>query len=205
MTELLEPLLKSPLLPELVRQAQEVVARESEAREAFQRELTPDMKAEFILGEAILHSPAKARHLDTTLNLAYALKHFLREHSSGRMFVEKCLVSLTRNDFEPDIVWYSEAKAANFTEDQMRFPAPDFVVEVLNESTEERDRGIKFEDYALHGVEEYWIVDSGNRTVEKYQLKAGEQQYHLAEKLSHGSVRSTVIDGFEITLDDLFS
>ncbi len=42
---------------------------------------------------------------------------------------------------------------------QSKFPAPDLIVEVLSESTEANDRGIKFEDYAAHGVVEYWIVD----------------------------------------------
>ena len=41
----------------------------------------------------------------------------------------------------------------------MKYPAPDFIAEILSPSTDERDRGIKFEDYAAHGVGEYWLLD----------------------------------------------
>ena len=64
------------------------------------------------------------------------------------------LVGLTRNDFEPDIVFYGAEKAAALRPDQTTFPPPDLIVEVLSESTEARDRGIKMEDYAAHGVRE---------------------------------------------------
>ncbi|MEM7384127.1 MAG: hypothetical protein AAF514_04205 [Verrucomicrobiota bacterium] len=43
MADLLEPLLKSPILPDLLKRAQEVMVRESSAREVFLRELTPDI------------------------------------------------------------------------------------------------------------------------------------------------------------------
>jgi len=44
---------------------------------------------------------------------------------------------------------------------------------VLSPSTEKRDRGIKFRDYELHGVGEYWIVDTVAESVKLYLL-AGE-------------------------------
>lgn len=195
--------MQSPLLPDLVKQLAEVVEKEAEARAKFLEELTPEMKAEFILGEVCMHSPARAKHLVATLNLASSLLMHTKATKNGRVFSEKCLVSLTRNDFEPDIVWYSQEKAKAFEPDQMRFPAPDFAVEVLSESTEHVDRGIKFEDYALHGVAEYWIVDTDSHSIEQYLLKNGS--YRLHEKLNHGVIRSTIIAGFELPLDDIFS
>lgn len=43
--------------------------------------------------------------------------------------IEKATIGLTRNDYEPDICFFTAEKAAQFTEDQMIFPTPDFVVE----------------------------------------------------------------------------
>jgi Uma2 family endonuclease len=54
---------------------------------------------------------------------------------------------------------------------QMRFPAPDFIAEILSPSTEENDRNIKSTDYAAHGVSEYWIIDPAYRIVEQYLLE----------------------------------
>ena len=62
----LEPLMKRPDLPQLVATLNEQLQREQELRETFLRELTPNEKAEFIGGERILHSPARAAHIRAT-------------------------------------------------------------------------------------------------------------------------------------------
>lgn len=90
------------------------------------------------------------------------------------------MVSLTLNDYEPDICYFNAAKAAAFQPDQMRFPAPDFIVEVLSASMEANDRGVKFDDYAAHGVAEYWLIDPDTQTVEQYRLHG--DAYELAIK-----------------------
>ena len=59
----------------------------------------------------------------------------------------------------PDICFWSKEKADGFLDDQMIFPAPDFVVEILSKSTTKNDRTIKHQDYAAHGIREYWIID----------------------------------------------
>ncbi len=60
----------------------------------------------------------------------------------------------SRNDYEPDIVFFRAAKAPELTSEKMKFPVPDLAAEVLLRSTEERDRGVKFEDFASKGVAE---------------------------------------------------
>jgi Uma2 family endonuclease len=84
----------------------------------------------------------------------------------------------------------------------MKFPIPDFIVEVLSESTEARDRGVKFEDYAAHGVGEYWIVDADRETVEQYLL--GESGYELRVKSATGTLTSEVIEGLVVPVRALF-
>lgn len=86
----------------------------------------------------------------------------------------------------------------------MGFPAPDFVVEVLSASTEASDRGVKFEDYARHGIREYWIIDCDEKTVEQYVLRDNETRYYLAQKLAGGMIASLVISGFEIPVAAIF-
>ena len=115
---------------------------------------------------------------------------------------EKLLIALTRNDYEPDICFFTQEKAAAFAPDQMKFPAPDLVVEVLSDSTEAIDRGAKFEDYALHGVAEYWLVDPEQESVEQYLL--GDEAYELAVKVKSGTIQSTVVSGFEIPVQAIF-
>ncbi|HEX8278745.1 MAG TPA: Uma2 family endonuclease, partial [Segetibacter sp.] len=94
-------------------------------------------------------------------------------------------------------------KASKFAPDQALFPAPDFVIEILSDSTEKIDRGIKFIDYAAHGVFEYWIIDPVKKTAEKYLLQQGE--YFLEVKLSaEGRLQSSIVEGFAVDLAVLF-
>lgn len=112
------------------------------------------------------------------------------------------MISLTRNDYEPDICYFNAAKAADFMDDQRRFPAPDLAVEFLSKKTASRDRGIKYEDYAAHGVQEYWIIDPVRKTVEQYVLT--DSAYELTMKASEGILRSVAVEGFAIPIAAIF-
>ena len=90
----------------------------------------------------------------------------------------------------------------NFTEDQILFPAPDLVIEILSDSTESRDRGVKFKDYQAHKIEEYWIIDPERQTIEQYYLK--NNIYELILKSSQGFVKSFVVNGFQIPIQAIF-
>lgn len=198
----LAPLLDSPRLALYAQEMQRVLTQEAERRCAFYEEVREDEKAEFINGEKIVHSPVKFRHNASAKRLLVLLDAYVGVYGLGYVGYEKMLISLTRNDYEPDICFFRSERAADFTPDQMRFPAPDFVVEVLSESTEANDRGVKFDDYAAHGVAEYWIVDPEKEIVEQYHL-AGDR-YELAIKAQTGEVRSLAVPGFAIPVRAIF-
>ncbi len=195
-------MLDSPMLPELIQEAQRVIGRERRLREKFYAEITPEHKWEFIQGEIIMHSPALSRHLVATKQLYDLMSAYVRVHSLGVVYIEKAMTSFPRNDYEPDVMFFGEAKVALIGPDTLRFPIPDLVVEVLSRSTEKRDRGVKFEDYALHGVGEYWIIDTEEETVELHRLE--EDRYPAASRQSEGELVSEVIPGFAIPVRAIF-
>ncbi|WP_182870301.1 Uma2 family endonuclease [Rhodopirellula sp. JC639] len=200
----LESIFASPELPKIAEVLNSKLAAERKARDAFRRELTPSVKAEFIAAEVVMHSPAKVKHLRVTGRLFTLLRFYAHQKVLGEVFSEKTLICLTRNDYEPDLVFFGKDKAATFGPDHMQFPAPDFVVEVLSESTVSRDRGVKFQDYARHGIAEYRIIDCDEKTIEQYVLREGKSGYHLAQKLAGGSIESRVVDGFAIPVAAVF-
>jgi Uma2 family endonuclease len=53
---------------------------------------------------------------------------------------------------------------------------PHLVIEALSPSTARRDRVNKLEWYTKYGVDEYWIVDTKNKYVDVYHLKASSGQ-----------------------------
>lgn len=199
---LLNPILDSPMLPELLEEVQRAWAKERRLRQKFYADITPEHKWEFIQGEVIMHSPAKNRHLLATQRIYKLMDAWCMVNGLGEVRVEKAMTSFPRNDYEPDVMFFGLAKAALIEPDTLRFPIPDLVVEVLSPSTEARDRGVKFEDYARHGVGEYWIVDADAETVELYRL-AGEG-YPAVERQADGSVESGVIAGFTVPVRAFF-
>jgi Uma2 family endonuclease len=197
-----DALMESPDLPELIEQAQRALAREQKLRHKFYADITPEHKWEFIQGEVIMHSPALNRHLFATQRLYKAIDAYVVTRSLGIVHIEKAMTCFPRNDYEPDVIYFGPAKALGITPDTLRFPIPDLIVEVLSPSTETRDRGIKFQDYALHGVAEYWIIDPVDETVELHRL-VGEI-YPPVPKQADGVLASDVVPGFEIPVRAIF-
>ena len=167
MDAILEPLLASPALPSYVRELTERMEAEKRKRHEFREALSPSQKAEFINGEVFLHSPAKYRHTQALGLLFRVLSAFVDRRGLGVVLQEKALVEFPRNDYEPDVLFYPAEKAAGFQPDQMVFPVPGFVAEILSPSTEKNDRGVKLRDYERNGVQEYWIIDPVEQLVEQ--------------------------------------
>ncbi|MGB7209077.1 MAG: Uma2 family endonuclease [Pyrinomonadaceae bacterium] len=175
---------------------------EQKKRRHFYKIVEENKKMEFINGEIVFHSPVKLQHNRATVLLAKLLDTFVSKHKLGVVGVEKLLISLTRNDYEPDICFFSSEKSRKFKRNQMQFPAPDFVVEVLSDSTEKNDRETKFQDYAAHGVQEYWIIDAEKQTVEQYFLQ--NERYDLLLKSKSGEINSVVLPDFKIPIRSVF-
>ena len=56
--------------------------------------------------------------------------------------------------------------------------APDLVVEILSPSTSKNDRQHKKDVYEACGVQEYWIVNPADKTLEQYLLEEGKYVLH---------------------------
>lgn len=178
--------------------------QERQARQQFYEQITENKKMEFINGEIYFQSPVMLRYNEATGFLYQLLNPYVRKNKLGFVGIEKILISLTRNDYEPDICFFGNEKAQHFTPTQRQFPTPDFVVEVLSDSTKQHDRQVKWEDYAAHGIAEYWIIDPDEQIVEQYLLMPNATTYHLHLKVQQGTISSTVIKGFTIPVAALF-
>lgn len=81
--------------------------------------------------------------------------------------------------------------------------APQFVMEVLSPVTEKYDRETKMEVYRLQEINEFWIVDWRNRTVEIYTLDYDESpKYYLWKVISDVNKKELKIVSFpQIRID----
>lgn len=186
----------------LLRKVESKLHEEQERRQIFYKRNNEGDKIEFINGEIIVHSPVTKRHNVASGLLYRLLSIYSGKYNLGFVGIEKIMITLTRNDYEPDICFFRREKSLSFTEDQTLFPAPDLIIEILSDSTAKRDRGVKFKDYQSHKIEEYWIIDPENQTLEQYHLKGGI--YDLVLKSSQGMVKSFVVEGFQIPILSIF-
>ncbi len=199
---LVAELLQAPNLREMLDELEQAWTDEQKRRHQFWADVDESQKAEFIMGEIIYHSPVYGRHWKASTRLTRRLIPYVYDKILGEVAYEKVMIRLTRNDYEPDICFWTTERAKDFGQKQSAFPAPDFIIEILSDSTKDRDYGIKMTDYALHGVKEYWIIDTDALSVEQYLLK--NKQFELSQKLKDGIIKSEAIAGFSIPVKEIF-
>ena len=198
-------ILKRSDAPHQLEYLQKALKEEKRLRKEFYKWVKPDVKAEFIHGKIVIHSPVKRRHWKANDFLSRLLSFYVSIKKLGSVGTEKVMISLTRNDFEPDLVFFSKEKVETFDEDQVLFPAPDFVVEILSPKTAKHDRAVKLEGYAYHGIPEYWIIDPVKQRVEQYILPTDTKEYFPAKIYQYGeNINSHAIKGFKINVAAIF-
>jgi Uma2 family endonuclease len=133
--------------------------------------LPDDGKRYEILEGDLFVSPApKTKHQIVSLNLAAMLHQHVRKHQLGRVLTAPTDVVLSRtNVVQPDLLFISKKHQQILTEKNVQ-GAPDLIVEILSEFTEEQDRTLKLQIYARHGVKEYGLIDPEAETLEAYEL-----------------------------------
>ena len=107
------------------------------------------------------------------------------------------------NTFQPDLLFVSHARRHIFDGHGVT-GAPDVVVEVLSESTRQRDLAVKLPVYARNGVREMWVADLRARTVAKYT--GDGRTLTLAQVYAaHEVLTSAAMPGVAIELGPIFA
>ena len=107
------------------------------------------------------------------------------------------------NTFQPDMLFISNERRHIFDGHGVT-GAPDLVVEVLSESTRQRDLNVKFPVYARNGVRETLAVDLIAETIAKYVSDG--QSMTLARVYSPDDVlTSDAMPGVAIELGPIFA
>ena len=202
--EALAELEQSSALIEHVAYLQQIIKVERQRREQFYRDFE-GRRGEFINGQVFVSPAARLCELDAIACTRRLLYHFVHQRELGELYGGKCLIHCQRNDYEPAVCFFNRVKAAAFTPDLLLFPPPDLAVEVLSPATVDHIRKLKFQDYAYHGVGEYWIVDADAQTVEQYILPPSRKSYELkAHLMTSEQLVSSTLPDFIVPVAALF-
>jgi Uma2 family endonuclease len=100
---------------------------------------------------------------------------------------------------EPDLVFISNDRMDIADPEGWVHGPPDLVVEILSPTTRRRDEGVKRERYLEWGVQELWIVDVDERSVDVWRAGA-----EAPERVQDALVWRVGGRTFEIPLQDVF-
>lgn len=144
---------------------------------------------------ALVREPAPAPwHQGLVLRIADELRRIV---DPGRVLVSPVDVDVGAEDvYHPDVLVLPEGTRVG--PEMERVPRPVLVVEVLSPPTEDRDRGVKKEEWLRAGVGEVWHVDPRTRTVERW-TREGSESAEPGE-----TIASRVVAGFALAPDELF-
>jgi len=104
---------------------------------------------------------------------------------------------------QPDLLVACDLEG-NVTEKGRYMGTPTLVVEILSESTRNKDMIDKLNTYMLSGVKEYWIVDQKQESITIYSFAGcAIDRYKFYEK--DAMARSFVFDGLATDPESIFA
>ena len=115
------------------------------------------------------------KHLMVQGNLHNIFNNYFRQNKRQCVAIfEKQLYINNENYVIPDLMIYCRHNRDETGDKNI----PVIIIEVLSNSTWEKDLDIKMKKYAELGIKEYWTADYRNQRIDIYDLKSGKYEKH---------------------------
>lgn len=155
-------------------------------------------RAELIDGKIYYLAPPNTKHQTLVMDLSYQIKDYIKCKSGEcSVFPAPFAVFLNENDknyVEPDI---SVICDKNKITEKGCNGAPDWIIEIVSQSSRPMDYFTKLFKYRNANVREYWIVDPTKELIMVYRFeKETMEQYAFGEDVPVG-----IYEGFTIKIE----
>ena len=162
---------------------------------------------ELIDGEHYVTPSPNTRHQRILGRLHLVIGSWLETHRLGQVFFAPYDVVFTNIDVvEPDLLYFSNARAAEVITPQHARGAPELVVEVGSPGTRKRDETIKRRLYQRQGVSEYWIVDPKLEVIRVFRREGLSFERVVELTRESGDILTTpLLPGLQIPLERIFA
>ena len=185
--------------------AQRIPPKEYVSFEEYIEWLDEDTRAEWVNGRIeIMASPAAIGHQNIASFLDRVVGVYLEAHDLGVLVLAPYVMRMAAiaRGREPDLIFVQKDRVHLLTRHYLDGPA-DLAVEIVSPESNKRDRKVKFAEYQIAGIREYWLIDPDKQTAEFYQLD-DEGTYEPATLDEAGFYHSQVIAGLRLRVDWLW-
>jgi Uma2 family endonuclease len=165
-------------------------------------EALPDgERAELIDGVVYDMATPNTIHQKLIFRLSYSLGSYIESKSgSCEVYPAPFAVYLNKDNktyVEPDI---SVICNKDKIDDKGCNGAPDFIIEIVSQSTKRMDYGIKLFKYRSSGVREYWIINPLSRTINVFDFEHNDENSN--SYTFDDEITSCIYPDFKIRLSD---
>jgi len=165
------------------------------------------LRMEFINGEIYILGSPSVGHQEILGRLYLIFAKYFKEKDC-RVFLAPFDVHFNKKEFKESDVMQPDLLVAcdlenNVTEKGRYMGTPTFIIEILSDSTRNKDMIDKLNTYRLSGVKEYWLIDQKQENIMVYSFEKYEiDKYKIHEKgdIAH----SIVFSGLSTDTEDLF-
>ena len=160
---------------------------------------------ELIKGNLFMVPPPEWPHGDFDARLKYSLFTFLNAHNRpGNVYHPREAIYTDNTYLEPDMMYVSNELAAKMGK---RRTSADIVFEYFSKSSATYDRTTKADTYLALGVQELWLIDSDNVTIEvRYQIiHENSPAWQIVRYVKGDMAESRVLNGWRVSVDELFA
>ncbi len=161
---------------------------------------------ELFEGELYVSRAPSLSHQIILANLLAVLKSYLLSNPIGQAVPTPGVIFDEYDSAIPDLVFISHESMRQLVNDEKINGAPELAVEIVSPGKENarRDRVVKRQVYAKHGVSEYWIVDPLSRSLEVYRLQ-NKTLMLMATLMDEDEVVSSLLPDFKCTVSQIFA
>jgi Uma2 family endonuclease len=164
------------------------------------------MRHELIDGEHYVTPSPNTKHQSVSLRFTLVIGAWLERNPIGQLFYAPFDVVFSNFDVvEPDLLYLSNARAAEALTPQHVRGVPELVVEIGSPGTRKRDETIKRRLYERAGVSEYWVVDPELDAIRVYR-RDGDAFARVIELAADAgdTLTTPLLLGLDIRLSDVF-
>ena len=144
-------------------------------------------------------------HDDVGSRITKSLVLFVETHGSpGNVYHPQAAIYANKPYLEPDMMYVSNELAATMGK---RRTSADIVFEYISKSSANYDRTTKAYTYLALGIQELWLIDSQNVTIEVWH-KVTRDEYPAWRIIRYEKgefAESRALEGWRVSVDELFA